>query len=500
MMPSASGYGLRKVFSSGNDNNQQDVDAPSSLSSNKKSSATTNNDNHLTSSLPMSRAKSTPIHTHSGGSGITRVGKAPGSLGYAMRKVFSREEQSEWHQQEAEDLVRNDSFGLGRVSSRVIDNTIYRDEEEQDEIGAELVLDETDLYTIPKEQHDNTSVANIMLKERAAGNKKRSGGYKLRRFLSTPNHNQIDNKTSSLRRSPSYEPEYDEDAYYDESPLYNNAQYDGKSNLSNPIPLSQGISFRRKKSELKKKSSKGIDDDNEGDLSSVAESEDIEVSLYNEKRKEYKKKKLFRRIGLVMFLLTCIISGVTVYMLMSNNGEENNSHSKKVGIDVLLHEDDVKTTDTDDEVTGWASLDDSDVSVDEGNNVEAPEETQEEKPLENIPASSEDDGLDPVEGEIEETADKEPSEEVTTVTVATSSPTTNPTSQPTNKPTPDPMESYTKFYLIADCPYDDNERNNIMPAYLEDLSTDAEFLVHLGDTQYVKVDDSTAFSVVSCSS
>ena len=201
-----------------------------------------------------------------------------------------------------------------------------------------------------------------------------------------------------------------------------------------------------------------------------------------------------------MFLLTCIISGVTVYMLMSNNGEENNSHSKKVGIDVLLHEDDVKTTDTDDEVTGWASLDDSDVSVDEGNNVEAPEETQEEKPLENIPASSEDDGLDPVEGEIEETADKEPSEEVTTVTVATPSPTTNPTSQPTNKPTPDPMESYTKFYLIADCPYDDNERNNIMPAYLEDLSTDAEFLVHLGDTQYVKVDDSTAFSVVSCSS
>ena len=470
---------------------QESMHSSTSSSSNKKRSDATNNDNHLTNSLPISRAKSTPIHTHSGVSGTTRVGKAPGSLGYAMRKVFSREEQSEWHQQEAEDLVHNDSLVGNRVSSRVVDNTIYREEEEQDEIGAELVLDETDLYTtIPKEQHDNASVANTMLKERAGGNKKRSGGYTLRRFLSTPNHNQIDNKTSSLRRTPSYEPGYDEDAYYDETPIYTNKQHVGRSNLSDPIPLSQGISFRRKKSDLKKKSNKGMDDDNEEDLSTVAESEVIEV--YNEKRKDYKKKKLFTRIGLVMFLLTCAISGVTVHLLMSNNGEENNSHSKKVGIDVLLHEDDVKTAYTDDEVIDWASVDDPIDTADE--------ETQEENPLENIPASSEDDGLDPVEDEIEETADKKPLEEVAIVAVATSSPTTNPTtSQPTNRPSPDPMESYTKFYLMADCPYDDNERNNIMPSYIEGLSTDAEFLVHLGDIQYAKV-DFTAFFVVSFSS
>mmetsp|Transcript_5855 Transcript_5855/g.13578 ORF Transcript_5855/g.13578 Transcript_5855/m.13578 type:complete len:634 (+) Transcript_5855:105-2006(+) len=46
----------------------------------------------------------------------------------------------------------------------------------------------------------------------------------------------------------------------------------------------------------------------------------------------------------------------------------------------------------------------------------------------------------------------------------------------------------TTFYAIADCPYDDNERQNLMPAYIENLDGDADFMVHLGDLQYAKVD------------
>ncbi len=58
--------------------------------------------------------------------------------------------------------------------------------------------------------------------------------------------------------------------------------------------------------------------------------------------------------------------------------------------------------------------------------------------------------------------------------------------KPTAKPT---INTYTKFYVMADCPYSDNERYNLMPRYIEGLSDDADFLVHLGDLQYAKVDD-----------
>jgi hypothetical protein len=67
-------------------------------------------------------------------------------------------------------------------------------------------------------------------------------------------------------------------------------------------------------------------------------------------------------------------------------------------------------------------------------------------------------------------------------------PTVNPNAVffPTYAPT---SETYTKFYVMADCPYDDNERENLMPAYIEDLSSDAAFLFHLGDLQYAAEDN-----------
>ena len=44
-------------------------------------------------------------------------------------------------------------------------------------------------------------------------------------------------------------------------------------------------------------------------------------------------------------------------------------------------------------------------------------------------------------------------------------------------------DTLTTFYAIADCPYDDNERQYLMPDYIRNLDDEAEFLVHLGDLQ-----------------
>jgi hypothetical protein len=40
------------------------------------------------------------------------------------------------------------------------------------------------------------------------------------------------------------------------------------------------------------------------------------------------------------------------------------------------------------------------------------------------------------------------------------------------------------FYAMADAPYTDHERENIMPYQIKNLSSSADFLIHLGDLQY----------------
>ncbi|KAL9181811.1 hypothetical protein ACHAXT_012154 [Thalassiosira profunda] len=50
-------------------------------------------------------------------------------------------------------------------------------------------------------------------------------------------------------------------------------------------------------------------------------------------------------------------------------------------------------------------------------------------------------------------------------------------------------ETYITFYVMADTPYTDHERNVVMPTDLANLDNDAAFLVHLGDLQDAKVDE-----------
>ncbi len=75
-------------------------------------------------------------------------------------------------------------------------------------------------------------------------------------------------------------------------------------------------------------------------------------------------------------------------------------------------------------------------------------------------------------------------------TAPTSHPTRRPTRPPTFSPTASPtLDTTTVFYVIADAPYSDEERENIMPRQIDSLGEDAEFLVHVGDLEYVQEDN-----------
>jgi len=59
-------------------------------------------------------------------------------------------------------------------------------------------------------------------------------------------------------------------------------------------------------------------------------------------------------------------------------------------------------------------------------------------------------------------------------------------------------DTYASFYLMADCPYTDHERNTLMPAYIQQLSPNiGEFMVHLGDLQKARVDECQEYAYKS---
>ncbi len=61
-------------------------------------------------------------------------------------------------------------------------------------------------------------------------------------------------------------------------------------------------------------------------------------------------------------------------------------------------------------------------------------------------------------------------------------------------------DTITTFYLMADCPYNTNERENLMPAHIAGIGADADFLVHLGDLQNAQEDNCEEWAYQSASS
>jgi len=63
-----------------------------------------------------------------------------------------------------------------------------------------------------------------------------------------------------------------------------------------------------------------------------------------------------------------------------------------------------------------------------------------------------------------------------------------PPPPPTPPPTDLPEDTVTKFFLVADTPYSDKERNNLMPNHIDELGDEGDFVVHLGDLMYAVTD------------
>jgi len=94
-----------------------------------------------------------------------------------------------------------------------------------------------------------------------------------------------------------------------------------------------------------------------------------------------------------------------------------------------------------------------------------------------------------VSNETNSTVDMSVDEEEAVETIAANViPTATVPATPTPATPLPPLDTITTFYVMADAPYTDNERYNLMPRHIEELDDGVEFLVHLGDLSWAKVD------------
>ncbi len=87
--------------------------------------------------------------------------------------------------------------------------------------------------------------------------------------------------------------------------------------------------------------------------------------------------------------------------------------------------------------------------------------------------------------------DADEDETIDTITIAanvTADIVDEPIPATTTTAPPPSSDTITTFYVMADGPYTDHERNNLMPKLIEELDDTVEFLVHLGDLSSAGVD------------
>ena len=326
------------------------------------------------------------------------------------------------------------------------------------EEGAEIILDEAVFVDNDATTKNNDTCAHTKFNKRS--------GYRLRKILSTPIHREGNKKGSALRRTPSYEPKVysddhdDDDDTYNDSPLYIDTHA-----LSAPIEVTHTLSFRRKRSEF------SFEDEN---LSTVAESTDAssiassQFGYGGNKDHRSRRKLILRRVVPAMFLLALALIAVAIFLIVGNSHqlEDNQSLEWDGG--------DVQVIIADDEAVDKASEDKAANELAEGKADEEEASRASEDDIAAPPGNA----SNPSSSTQTEPAEPATPSSITSVTSLGSSAVAS--SSPTAKPT---ISTYTKFYVMADCPYSDKERQKLMPKHIEGLSTDAEFLFHLGDLQ-----------------
>mmetsp|Transcript_6016 Transcript_6016/g.13372 ORF Transcript_6016/g.13372 Transcript_6016/m.13372 type:complete len:744 (-) Transcript_6016:184-2415(-) len=425
----------------------------------------------------MRKVASTPYGSSSPSS-FNASANANSGISYAMKKVFSRESEKDWDTNEIEGLV-------SRVSSRLLDEGE----------GAELVLDEFG----GEDTHDDGSDEYIANEGRLTNNKKHahfqeeeeekgtpsknkvSGGYSLRRIFSTPHGNQQQQRkyratpssfaSSELTRTASYDHHSSSSSslYHDEEHTTNSK---GGSKLNTPITL-----VRRPISRLKtnkdgngKSNVHGISKGKAVDEDDVTVAESIDsnfsgrASSNKEGRKEHysKLKRVFSKKVIAAMMLTAFgVVGVGVFLATS--GQKHDDGGGTVN----------SSQNTNSASSVWSANNDSGGG----------------DPENKVPTSviQESDSASLFAAEDTDPPTSSPS----------NAPTTQPpTSQPSSSPTKD---STITFYIMADAPYSDYERNTVVPNVIDDLPSDAEFLVHLGDLQYAQEDQCREFAYIEAS-
>jgi hypothetical protein len=290
-----------------------------------------------------------------------------------------------------------------------------------------------------------------------------------------------------------------------------------RHSLEDPIPFNRNpLSFRRKTSDLLKNSSSSPSsfrkEDVQDDLSTVAES--IEFSPYDHDLKKGTSQKIKYHFSLrrsiilsAIVLVVCFIGG-TVFTVLGKSGSNDvveeeeetvaSNHLEVVGSNGTGNnqygsnneEYTMDNTDfaliVDDGEVGGSIYNDKPTSNNNGN------QNGIQNGIYNVNSSSSNSSSSSSSNNNNVGA---PSSSI--VSVLSENTEITASNFPTDSPT---SATYTKFYIMADCPYDDNERNNLMPGYIEDLSSDAAFLFHLGDMEYAKVDHCEEWAYETASS
>ena len=409
-----------------------------------------------------------PPHTSPSPLVKTKSDLSPENISYSVRKVFSKDDgewQSALQNREVEGLVPHQE-SVSRVSSRVNAN----------DDGAEAIL-ESYLF-------DDNSL--------------QGSGYGLRQVKSTPLRGMEDGY--SLKRTKT-------------------SGHDGSS-LHKPSSL-----VRSRFSSIGKKDSKGKGR-NDDDVSTIAESiSSSTVSDYGQNMK--KKRKFFSNKMIIAFmtLLSLGVAGGGLYVMkpdLFGSAEMIVAANMEAMIDISSSAPSSQPSHT---LTTLAPTQSSATTLrpTQGSTTTKPivEETIDapshptQHPGQPVTTSSPTQNLttaNPTTDAQNVTAVKpandtqtaaatqspstqSPTAQSPTESIVTSPPTSqNLTSSPTAKVTEilveeeAPEDTITTFYIMADAPYSDDERYNLMPNHIDQLEDDGEFLVHLGDLQYATVD------------
>ena len=458
------------------------------------------------SSIPLSRTISNPL----------------GGMSYAIKRVLSHDDRGRHSA-----VPEEESEGL--VSSRV--KGVYR------KGGIETELDDYHLRPPPIVRKSSLSSAFLIKKvfskkedewqheetdefvesssdhaDKCNNGNSLKGGYRFRQVHSTPLQG-IENSYALKRNKTSgYEQQQHQSSLYEEE------------RIRNPLSLLRSRSIGQT-------GGKEVSNGNDDDFSTIVESIEsfsTSSSASRQQKKRRRSKYFVLQLIVAVIIISSGVAGTAVYLLRGGSNDNTDDVSTIVmtaegsgeaaaldkpseifaadGVPSKIDEpspiNDVISEESNDAlvVSDETPLSVADVKpaselvVANLTNTTNDSDVNEEETtviskLDNLIANVDEDSNsyeeETVDGNAIVTTDKMDVDHNVDQNITTAQLSATTTITPTELP---PIDTITTFYVMADAPYTDEERYNIMPKHIEELSDDAEFLVHLGDLQFAKVD------------